>query len=363
MTVPPRIIKSKGSDIGSLPVVGGAARAMAAGAQVDLCAIGDDNVSARRRAEKISLAADMRVELRPRRPARRVGETGMQIMSDDYTVGAHIAVAGIAVEVRDYSLPSPYAGTVQRSRHTLSLSLSPRVVYSQCAYLDADSRAGPWVDVGDVIFAPAGVATLGRGSGGKLKRLVCSFEPEAFTRLTGLGTTWSERELVAGLDVQMPTIKRDLYRLASEVAEREAGSAIVTEALGRMLAVELSRYLRRALQPARPVHGALANWQIRRITDYVESMVEAAPTIDKLAQLCELSSRHLRRAFKESMGRTIGDYVKETRLIKAKSLLVDTNLAQKEIAHRLGFSSPTSFGVAFGRAVGMTPKQFRIKYK
>jgi AraC family transcriptional regulator len=252
---------------------------------------------------------------------------------------------------------------MERTRHTLSLGLSPRAAYSQCRFYNSNGEMHAWIDVVDVIFAPAGVVTFGRGSGGEFRRFVCSYEPNAFTRITGHDNHWSDAEIEAGLNIQSAAIKRDLYRLASEVTEHEPGSDIFTQALGTMLAVELTRYLQQRQQPPQIAHGTLAAWQLRRITDYVESMIEPMPTVERLAQLCEISARHLRRAFKESTGTAISDYVKETRLIKAKSLLIDTDMALKEIAFRLGFSSPTSFGVAFAKATGMTPKQYRAKHK
>jgi len=280
-----------------------------------------------------------------------------------YTVISRIAVDGIDAEVRDYAYTSPFGGQMERTRHTLSLGLSPRAAYSQCRFYNSNGEMHAWIDVGDVIFAPAGVVTFGRGSGGEFRRFVCSYEPNAFTRITGHDNHWSDAEIEAGLNIQSAAIKRDLYRLASEVTEHEPGSDIFTQALGTMLAVELTRYLQQRQQPPQIAHGTLAAWQLRRITDYVESMIEPMPTVERLAQLCEISARHLRRAFKESTGTAISDYVKETRLIKAKSLLIDTDMALKEIAFRLGFSSPTSFGVAFAKATGMTPKQYRAKHK
>ncbi|MBB6255376.1 helix-turn-helix domain-containing protein [Nitrospirillum iridis] len=47
----------------------------------------------------------------------------------------------------------------------------------------------------------------------------------------------------------------------------------------------------------------------------------------------------------------------------AKSLLCDTDLTLKEITHRLGYTGPSSFCVAFGRAIGMTPKQYMKRHK
>ena len=285
-------------------------------------------------------------------------------MADDlYDIAEQIRLPGLTVEVRNYQYPSPFEGRQSRAMHTLSLSLSSRVAYSQASCIDENGRPLHWRNLGDVIFAPAGVQMLWRGAGGDQRRLICCFEPEQFRQWSGLDGRWSEQRIVAGLDVTAPNIKRDLYRLATEVSELDDDAAELVEAIGRLLAVELARYFRQADQPLSVPQGALAGWQLRRITDYVESMIEPAPTIERLAALCEISPRHLRRAFKEATGKTIGGYVRDNRLARASSLLTDTDLAQKEIAYRLGFSSPASFGAAFAKATGMTPRQFRTLHR
>lgn len=280
-----------------------------------------------------------------------------------YTVEARIQVPDITAETRRYHYPSPYEGRIGRAEHVLSLSLSPRVGFSQCAYEFAGQARSRWVDVGDVIFAPAGVEMLGHGTGGDLRRVCCQFSADRFAEVTGFDGRWQGPELEAGLDIRVASIKTGLYRLASEVAEPGFASALLVEALGNTLLVELARYLRQSLQqPALP-HGKLAPWQLRRITEYVESLVDPAPTLTQLAELCNISARHLRRAFRQTTGQPISDYVRETRLLKAKSLLTETALPLKEIAYRLGFSSPSSFSIAFSKATGTTPKAFRSEHR
>lgn len=276
-----------------------------------------------------------------------------------YTVEHRISIAGITVETRDYTYDSPYRGRIDRDINTLSLTLSPRNAYSQCAYLLDAGACSRWVDVGDTIFAPAGVSQLCRGAGGAQRRVCCHYTAPALERLAGLGGGWQEAALLAGLDVQSKPIKRGLLQLAQEVAEPGLRSAQLVEALGGVLAVELARYLQRAVSPA-PVQGSgLAGWQLRRITDYVQSFVDPAPTVGRLAELCEISPRHFRRAFKQSTGQTVSAFLDDARMLKAQNLLVETGLSLKEIAYRLGYSSPSSFSVAFSRAQGTTPKQFR----
>jgi AraC family transcriptional regulator len=281
-----------------------------------------------------------------------------------YKVDASIVAPGITVEIRNYQFPSPFEGTAERSRHTMSMALSARVPYSQLACRYGPDHTSAWIDTGDVIFLPAGMVTLCRGVGGAQRRLCCNFSTDVFPQASAqMDPAWPERDLKACFDVQASAIKRDLYRLANEVAEPSATSGDFVEAMGKVLWIELSRYLDQSRRFRRLDHVKMAPWQLRRITDYVESLVQPSPTIEELAKLCDLSPRHLGRAFKDSMGQTIGDYVKQARLLKAKSLLVDTQLSNKEIAYRLGFSSSSSFSVAFGKAVAMTPKQFRQAHR
>jgi AraC family transcriptional regulator len=277
------------------------------------------------------------------------------LMSDQfYAVDARIEMPGSSVEIRNYRYPAPFAGIAERTQHTLSMALTPHVPYSQLAPQGADGTPGVWGDAGDVIFLPAGVTTLCRGVGGIERRLCCSYSPATYPLAPG---TWSEEDWSASCNVQVPAIKRDLYRLANEAAD--TADPHYAAALVALAWIEVQRYLKQSRHIQRPFNGRLAAWQLQRVTDYVEGQVEPVVTIDALAKLCGLSTRHLGRAFKESTGQTLGDYIKSTRLLKAKSLLRDTGFSLKEIAHRLGFATTSSFSVAFSKATGLTPKLFR----
>ncbi len=83
------------------------------------------------------------------------------------------------------------------------------------------------------------------------------------------------------------------------------------------------------------------------------------PSLKELAALIDISPRHLRRAFKESTGLSIGEQIGNNRLQAASTLLCETQSPIKEIAWRLGFSDQYSFTVAFKRRTGETPSTFR----
>lgn len=281
-----------------------------------------------------------------------------------HKVDASVSVSGIDVEVQTYHQPTHFEGVFEIDAHILSMSLTPQVGYSKCCYLGADGQPGPWVQAGDIIFTPRGTRLMLVSPGGaeSYRGIYCSFASPLFEQVTGLYGDWSVEQLLATLNVRAPQIKRDLYRIVKEISESEFARDSLIESAARIVLVELARFLRQATQPAQPARASLAAWQLRRITDYVEGMIDHSPTVDELARLCEIGPRQLARAFKATTGRTIGDYVTEVRMTKAKSLLADTELSQKEIAYRLGFSGPSSFCVAFGKTVGMTPKQFRVSH-
>jgi AraC-like DNA-binding protein len=82
------------------------------------------------------------------------------------------------------------------------------------------------------------------------------------------------------------------------------------------------------------------------------------PTLSELAALFKLSVRQLTRGFRASRGCSIGDYVANSRIERAKRLLA-SDQSIKTIAYALGFNSSSGFCFAFRRATGMTPGEFR----
>ena len=70
------------------------------------------------------------------------------------------------------------------------------------------------------------------------------------------------------------------------------------------------------------------------------------------------------RLFKQNLGVSISDYIREKKIEKAQNLLRFSDFTYVEIANYLSFSSQSHFIQTFEHYVGMTPKQYRSsKYK
>lgn len=78
-----------------------------------------------------------------------------------------------------------------------------------------------------------------------------------------------------------------------------------------------------------------------------------------LARLAGLSSARLHARFIAEAAMTPMDYIRHRRLLQARKLLVETDLAIGEIASRVGYSSQSAFSAAMLKAFGCAPRTLR----
>ncbi len=85
--------------------------------------------------------------------------------------------------------------------------------------------------------------------------------------------------------------------------------------------------------------------------------------LDFYAERLGVSSKHLSRTVKRHTGIASLDWIEHYTISDAKILLRTTNLSIKEIAARLNFSSQSFFGKYFKKYEGISPKDFRRRYR
>ena len=85
--------------------------------------------------------------------------------------------------------------------------------------------------------------------------------------------------------------------------------------------------------------------------------------LESVAAALGVSYDHLRHLFKEKFGKSMKEQLSELRFDKSKQLLAQTPLPLKAIADLCGYTSDRYFCMAFKTAQGMTPGEFRAKYR
>ncbi len=135
----------------------------------------------------------------------------------------------------------------------------------------------------------------------------------------------------------------------------------------------LDRMMRGAKMPAKPVRIAPAQVITRKSSDilavnhvgvsrglhFIAEHFADTISVDDVARAAGMSRRGLHQAFREHLGCTPGDKIRQVRLDLAKRLLAEGNDKIELIARRCGYPNLNTFFIAFRKAERSTPAEFR----
>ena len=146
---------------------------------------------------------------------------------------------------------------------------------------------------------------------------------------------------------------------AELLAARVPGKSPRVAALTQLFAAHLvEKYTRAAAET--PAHrGGLPIRQLRKVEDYVAEHLAEEISVERLAELVELSPSHFAHVFKETTGMTPLQFVTRQRITRAQQLIRETSRSLIDVGLEVGYSSPSHFAQVFRRVVGVTPTEFR----
>lgn len=103
-----------------------------------------------------------------------------------------------------------------------------------------------------------------------------------------------------------------------------------------------------------PVFG-----MVQKATEYINAHIHEHLTMDEICSVLHVSKYYFCKKFKQSTGLTVMNYILMTRIISAKNMLENSDMAIGEISSRCGFSSQSYFCRVFKDESGMTPLQYQ----
>jgi len=182
------------------------------------------------------------------------------------------------------------------------------------------------------------------------------FDPAKMRRSSGPDRT--ETPLAPRLFFEDKAVWETAVKLG-RLIESGAEDRHYCEALGVVLAHDLTRRNDGAQRIEPPARGGLAGWQQRIVAAYIEEHLAEPISLDTLARAVRLSAYHFCRAFKRSFGVPPHRYHNARRIEHAKTLLAEPTCSVTGIALKVGFSETSSFTAAFRKATGTTPTAYR----
>lgn len=163
-------------------------------------------------------------------------------------------------------------------------------------------------------------------------------------------------QITGGIDNEITDL---LTALRREAEGKSAGYRHRVRSLCTDLIVAVSRKSGAARgERAGPEAGPAAHIVVAA-KEYVLKHLEKDMTLGEIAWHVGKGEEHLARVFKRETGRSVFDYVRESRVNKAQTYLLDPALSLTEIAGRCGFRSLSFFSRTFRQLAGMSPSAYR----
>lgn len=99
--------------------------------------------------------------------------------------------------------------------------------------------------------------------------------------------------------------------------------------------------------------------KIEHLKEFLISNIKDNFSLSELANEVGYSEAFLCRLFKRMEGKTITQFINEQRLLKAKTMLIETDASVQDILMECGFSSENYFYKLFKKTEQVSPKKFR----
>ncbi|WP_422006039.1 GlxA family transcriptional regulator [Pyruvatibacter mobilis] len=286
-------------------------------------------------AYEITIAAAEAGPFRTTSGLQLVADIGFADLTDEYLSGLHTLV-----------VPGG-EGTIQAMRDE--------------AVLDVVARAGAAAEritsvcTGTFILARAGLidgrrVTTHWNVAGDLDEMFPTLTVDADSIYVRDGNVWTSAGVTAGMDLALALVEEDCGRdMALAVARRHVLFMIRPGGQSQFSAQLVAQHA--------------AKGRIGEITQWVLDNVAADLSVPALAERAHMSERTLARAFVSETGLTPGRFVEVARVEAARRHLEETADDTETIAWACGFSSAEQMRRAFHRRVGVSPADYRARFR
>ncbi|KKW81972.1 AraC family transcriptional regulator [Acinetobacter sp. AG1] len=197
----------------------------------------------------------------------------------------------------------------------------------------------------------------------ELPMIAVSMKLEADTVNELLAKTYFENEQFKPLTTGMSVIQYDqkisnvLIRLLKTLGS-EQDSLVLGEQIKRELLYRVIQH-----SGADTLKGLVAQGNLRpiyKICEYIQHHFTEKITVEMLAEQANMSISAFHKAFKEVTLHSPLQYLKVTRLHKAKQMLQNGNQSVAQAAYAVGYQSSSQFSREFKKQFGFSPNQTEV---
>ncbi len=149
------------------------------------------------------------------------------------------------------------------------------------------------------------------------------------------------------------------YTLGERYAQRIENAKSLTE-LGQFSSMIRNDYCQRVKNLSVP---KINNIYVLKATEYIQNNIYSRITVTDLAEHVGIKPEYLSALSRQHLNCTLMQYIAQRKIAEAKKLLRFTDKSLSEIANLLCYSSQSHFQRQFKKIRGITPEEYRKKYR
>ncbi|QNK59568.1 response regulator [Paenibacillus sp. PAMC21692] len=278
---------------------------------------------------------------------QRVKEQINRLLKLEVTIGV-----GPAAE-RWEELPNAYGQAARASEHKWYVGKNQIISMDGLIYNPSTRTNG-----GGEELEPKEIAALLKGSDRDALRLAAE---KAFEGGEETNAIFRTRIAGAQLLAVCAELRREMNLPAESLEDGELRlwQAIVSAETVAELRDEAVRHLNLTYAEISDKRKNKTHNVVAQICRYIEEHYAEDLTNAQIAASVYLTTTYVCLLFKQETGRTLNEYIIETRIAAAKALLADPANKLYDVCYAVGYKDPGYFGKLFKKQTGYTPGEFR----
>ncbi len=166
------------------------------------------------------------------------------------------------------------------------------------------------------------------------------------------------RCIVSVVMLSDPVLDALIRQLLLSVAGKDAPEHQYIEAITKVLMLHTERLLSNQKQHNFKSNSLQLN-RVRTSIEHIHQHLNEDLSVSQLAQHISVSESYFRKIFAQVTGHTVHQFILQSRLNRARELLIHSSLSIGQIAESLAFSSQSHLTTQFAKRYQLTPGQYR----
>ncbi len=210
---------------------------------------------------------------------------------------------------------------------------------------------------GDIVITPANIGQKAAwDKGGDC--IILGLETKHFARAIDESGEPEQVQLIPHFATPDPLVLQIGLGIKNVLENNPSRSRLYAETMVNALMVHLlQNYSARKPKIKQYING-LSQRQLTQVVEYIRNHLEQDLGLNELANLLHMSPHYFCHLFKQSMGMTPHQYIIQTRVNRAKELLLTRKYSIAEVSLIVGFANQSHLNRYFKKFLGVTPGKF-----